>query len=313
MFSANDKYFAVNYHYVEDPHPKSGGISPCSVAEFDRQIGYLSKNFKIVSLEEVYEAAVSGKEGRYCAITFDDGLKDNYVNALPILKKYGTTATFFIITSVFEKRLPAAHKIHILLSKFSADQMIDLFHGFLGEFYPDLKNQYQIPKDRRLTTERRMHEDVLRANFKETMIALPEDVRSQFLRYGFKINKLNEEKISGHLFLSQEEIRELRDAGMQIGSHSHGHYSMAGDNEDVLRKDVRLSKEILSGITGDVPKSFSYPHGRSSSVAEKVLREEGFDIAVTIERRNIEKTDGPFSIPRYDTMDIKGYLDEQKI
>lgn len=313
MFSPNDKYFVVNYHYVEDPHPKSAGISPCAISEFDRQIGYLSNNFTIVSLEEVYKAAQSGAEGKFCAITFDDGLKDNYVNALPILKKYKAAATFFIITSVFERRLPAAHKIHILLSKFNADQMIDLFHNFLGEFYPDLKNQYQIPKDRRLTTERRMHEDVVRANFKETMISLPEDVRSQFLRYGFKINKLNEEKISGHLFLSQEEIKVLRGAGMQIGSHSHGHYSMASDDEEVLRKDVRLSKEILSGITGEVPKLFSYPHGRSGSAAKKVLREEGFDLAVTIERKKIEKTDGPFSIPRYDTMDIKGYLDEQKI
>ncbi|MDO8467188.1 MAG: polysaccharide deacetylase family protein [bacterium] len=309
---SKDKYIIVNYHYVEDPRPKSAGISPCSIAEFDRQISYLSKNFKIVNLGEIYQAAVSGKEGKFCAITFDDGLKDNYVNAFPILQKYQATATFFIITSVFEHRLPAAHKIHILLSRFTADQIIDLFHTFIGEFYPDLKNQYIIPKDRRLT-ERRMHEGVAMANFKETMIALPEDVRSQFLRYGFKINKLNEEKISSHLFLNREEIKALLDGGMQIGSHSHGHYSMSGDDESFLRKDVKLSKEILSGIIGAYPKWFSYPHGRSSAVAERVLREEGFDLAVTIQRKKIESTDSPLTIPRYDTIDIKEYLDEQKI
>src|SRR3989344_61336 len=253
MFNPKDSYIIVNYHYVEDPHPKSAGISPCSVAEFDRQINYLSKNFKIVTLEEAYRAAVSGREGKFCAITFDDGLKDNYSNAFPILKKYGAMATFFIITSVFEKRLPAAHKIHILLSKFTADQMIDLFREFIDEFYPDLKNQYVVPKDRRLT-DKRMHESIAVANFKETIIALSEDVRGQFLRYSFKKNGLDEEKISGNLFMDQEEIKDLRVAGMTIGSHSHGHYSMAGGDEDFLRKDVRLSREILAGITGEAPR-----------------------------------------------------------
>lgn len=309
---SKEKYIVVNYHYVEDPHPKSAGIFPCSVAEFERQVDYLSKNFQIVSLGEAYKAAQSGAAGKFCAVTFDDGLKDNYVNAFPILKKYGATATFFIITSVFEKRLPAAHKIHILLSRFNADQMIDPFHNFLGEFYPDLKNQYIIPKDRRLT-ERRMHEGVATANFKETLIGLPEDIRGQFLRYSFKVNKLNEEKISGNLFMSQKEIAELKDAGMAIGSHSHGHYSMSGDDEIFLRKDIKLSKEILGDITGGDPRWFSYPHGRSSPVAERVLAEEGFDLAVTIQRKKIGSVDGPFAIPRYDTMDIKEYLDEQKI
>ena len=36
-------------------------------------------------------------------ITFDDGYFDNYVNAYPILKKYGFKAVIFVITSFMDE------------------------------------------------------------------------------------------------------------------------------------------------------------------------------------------------------------------
>ncbi len=298
-----DNYISVNYHYVEDPNPKFSGIVPCPVAEFDRQIKLLSENYKIVSIPEVWAAAQTGKSGKFCAITFDDGLKDNYQNAWPILKKYRAPATVFVITSVFEGRLPSAHKMHILLSRRSAEELVDFFNGFVAEFYPDLKDQYFIPKDRRLTP-RRLHETPAVANLKETIIALPEDIRGRFLRHSFKIFNINEEKISRNLFISKEELKEMSAAGIELGSHSHGHYVMTGDNEEALRKDIQLSKKIIEEISGVAPRVFSYPHGRVGEMAVKVVREEGFVNGVGIDRGPVLAGQDPYRIPRYDAADL---------
>lgn len=294
----------MNYHYVEEPKP---GIYPCPPAVFERQIKFLAEHYRIASVLEVFESARDGKSERLCAITFDDGLKDQYQNALPVLKKHSASASFFPITSAFEGRLPAAHKVHVLLSRFSIEEMIDFFHRFIAEIYPDLKPQYFIPKDRRLT-DKRMHEDIPWANFKETLIALPEDIKGRFLRHCFKVNGLSERKISQELFMSREEIKELQRLGMSIGGHSHGHYAMSIEDETFLSKDIQLAREILAELLGTLPEVFSYPHGRYGDAARKVVKEAGFRYALTIERRGVHAGDDPFTIPRYDTADLRDFL-----
>lgn len=308
MFSSENKHIIVNYHYVEDPDPKKSGIVPCSVSDFDKQIKFLSENYKMASVPEVYQAAKEGKTGKFCAITFDDGLNDQYENALPILEKYKAPASFFIITSVFSGRLPTAHKVHNLLSMVPIGQLVDKFNGFLKDFYPDLVESYLIPKDRRLT-QKRLHEDPITANFKETMIMVPEDMKGRFLRFGFKTFGLNEKKISKELFMDEDRVRSLKKAGMYVGNHSHHHYALNVINEETLRNDLQLSKDVFTDILGEQPDVFSYPHGRSNESARKILREEGIKYAVTIEKRAIEKDEDPLLIPRYDTNDIKTYLE----
>lgn len=74
------------------------------IADFENDLIYLkNNNIKIISLEDILKIQ-SGQlvppEGqRMAAITFDDGFISMYTKAFPILKKYNTPATFFVITS----------------------------------------------------------------------------------------------------------------------------------------------------------------------------------------------------------------------
>jgi len=67
--------------------------------EFDKQMMYLKEHFEIITISEYVQRANNNqlKWNEVC-ITFDDGFKDNYLYAFPILKKYGLKATFFLIT-----------------------------------------------------------------------------------------------------------------------------------------------------------------------------------------------------------------------
>ena len=66
-----------------------------SAIEFEKQLKWLkNKNYKVVTIEE----AIRMKNQKSAVITFDDGYRDNYEIAFPILKKYGFNATIFIAT-----------------------------------------------------------------------------------------------------------------------------------------------------------------------------------------------------------------------
>lgn len=304
MFSPQDKYVVVNYHYVEDPDSEFSSTHPCSVHDFKKQVKFLSENFKIVPVKSVFEAAKARESGEFCAFTFDDGLRGQYENAIPILEKYGAFGLFFPITSTWEGKIPAAHKTHILLSKTTADDLVDLFHRFIKENYSGLTEQFFIPKDRRLTA-RRMYEAIIVANLKETLIALPEKIRSEFLNECFKNLRLNEKELSVKIFMSREQVADLTKLGMMVGNHSHRHYPCDSTDDKILREDIRLANNNLIETTGIAPEIFSYPSGRNSEAVIRVLKEEGFRYALTIERRQVEPGDDPFLIPRYDTTDIK--------
>ena len=309
MFHPNQKYIIVNFHYVHDFRPDWSGMRPCPVAEFERQINFLSAAWKIVSVREVFEAAEKFSPDRYCALTFDDGLKDHLDNVVPFLKREKLKGTFFPITCTWEERLPPAHRIQVLLSKFERGKLIDIFHGFMKEFYPDLAPQYFIPRDRRLA-ERHLHDDILTANFKETILALPDDVKGRFLRFCFKNLHLDEKKIVRELFMTRAEVQKLAQEGFWIGNHSHNHYALDTMSQAALRKDIELAKKLLEKLAGYKIGVFSYPHGRSTPLIMEILKSASIYYGVTIENRELNAADNPLLLPRYDTNKIKDYLDQ---
>lgn len=88
------------YHYVRDENTTNELI--VSIKNFEKQMKYLKDNkYKTLSLDELY-TILKTKSNPYeksVVITFDDGYTDNYINAYPILKKYGQSSTIFMISS----------------------------------------------------------------------------------------------------------------------------------------------------------------------------------------------------------------------
>ena len=87
------------YHKIND---FSGGLYTISPDEFDWQMQYLKENgYHTVSIASVLDHFEKGKPlpEKPVVITLDDGFRDNYLNAYPILKKYGFTATIFVTTN----------------------------------------------------------------------------------------------------------------------------------------------------------------------------------------------------------------------
>jgi peptidoglycan/xylan/chitin deacetylase (PgdA/CDA1 family) len=90
------------YHKVNpNPGKNDMGLS-ITPADFDWEMNYLKDDgFHPVDLGAVIDHFQKGKQlpAKPIVITFDDGYQDNYRYAYPILKKYGLTATIFVITN----------------------------------------------------------------------------------------------------------------------------------------------------------------------------------------------------------------------
>jgi len=308
-FSPNDKHIIVNYHYVDDPRPDRGGFHPCPIEEFEKQIAFLSNEYTVTTVADVFRTTQSGKKEKVCALTFDDGLKDNFINAIPVLKKYDARATFFPITKTTEGFLPTTHKMHFLLSHESAEKITDRYNAFLEDVFPHMVEAFSISKTERLTRIRKLYDDVITANVKETMNRVPSAVRNLFLKTLFKELELNEKEMARSLFMAPEELKTLRETKHAIGCHGHSHEALDSLEEVMIREDISSARKTLRNILGEITEIFAYPQSAPSGRLHDILEDEGFSYALTTERRGVARGDDPFLIPRFDTNDIRDFLE----
>lgn len=87
----------VAFHRVQQTDP-SDSLS-IDTATFERHCRFYQRHFHVVPLRELVERIVQGLPiNRHLAITFDDGYRDNFENARPILESLSLPATFFVVT-----------------------------------------------------------------------------------------------------------------------------------------------------------------------------------------------------------------------
>ena len=94
----------LTYHRVCNL-PEVDDFTWLSISAFAQQMAYLSENrFNIITLEQFVDYKDKNRKPppKTLIITFDDGWRDNYVNALPILEKYNLQASFFIATDYID-------------------------------------------------------------------------------------------------------------------------------------------------------------------------------------------------------------------
>jgi len=97
------------YHHVGEPPPGADAIRrdlTVSPSQFEAQLAYLSEEgYQTIHLSDLIVHLQMGRRlpPKPVVITFDDGYRDAFTNAYPLLKEYGFVATFFIITRLADE------------------------------------------------------------------------------------------------------------------------------------------------------------------------------------------------------------------
>jgi peptidoglycan/xylan/chitin deacetylase (PgdA/CDA1 family) len=87
----------VAFHRVRDTRqPDALSIG---VQTFERYCRFFQRHFRVVPLRELVDKLERGAAPDHeLAITFDDGYRDNFENAAPLLERFSLPATFFVVS-----------------------------------------------------------------------------------------------------------------------------------------------------------------------------------------------------------------------
>jgi len=253
------------YHYVRPANaPELPGIVPLTAEEFEQQLDWLQEYFDVVGPED-YARATSSKtrsDGPACLLTFDDGTRDHAEVITPILSKRDLSGLFFFLSGpISEGLMPKTHKLHLLLSHITDEELWLNLESALGA-----RELNELTDD---TEARRVYyyeQDPLRARIKYIVnFRLDVELGEAILRDSLTRTFGSEEAAARQWFASAEQVVNMREANMVIGSHGHSHRSLANLSEKEIQNEIHRCHEVLTEILGSPPRWHAYPFGGSGS------------------------------------------------
>jgi peptidoglycan/xylan/chitin deacetylase (PgdA/CDA1 family) len=280
----------LRYHSVSDYRDQnfryltqSIAVSP---AVFETHIAFLSTNYRIASLDDVV-AWISGTGSlpqKAVAITFDDGYRDNYRYAYPILKKYRATATFYVVTDAMGNAQPL-WTCELRDIVYRANQRYVTLSS-LGPQRIDLSDE--AAKEQSIQTIGR----IMRGADKKTRGEIIREMREKLV--GEKNGFLHD------VMMSWDELREMKKGGMCIGSHTMSHPLLPAISPEEAATEIAGSKAKLEEELDGPVGHFSYPNpGESAHVNEAVktmVRQAGYSTARTSSKGSVSKDSDPFAL-----------------
>ncbi len=256
--------------------------------QFDWMVRLIGRNFNVLPFGRAVSLLKSGSLPKAAAcITFDDGYKDNFSVALPILQRHGLTATFFIATSFLDG------------GRMWNDDIIEAIRLFPDEAF-DLKefglDQYD------LTTPTNQISAI--GTILGKLKYLPHGQREATARE--IAQRAGVDDRSG-LMMGADEVRATRAAGMELGGHTHSHPILKSLTDDDAYSEITRGKIELETILSEPVNVFAYPNGNPqldlSSRHAEMLCQAGFVAAATTQQAIATVNTDPFMMPRFTPWD----------
>lgn len=264
------------------------------VRQFDQIVGWLRNWCNVLPLDEaVHRLATRSLPARAAAITFDDGYTDNHSQALPILRRHGLSATFFVATGFLDGGRMWNDTVIEAVRRFDGDR-IDL--QALDGFSQDPTAIWPIGS----IDQRRQAIESIIGRIKYA----PPDQR---LVLANQVALRLRVKLPDDLMMTSQQVRGLRREGMQIGAHTHNHPILARLEPGAARLEIARSKQALEDLLGEAVDMFAYPNGRPgldySAQSVSIVRELGFAAAVSTAKGAANSRSDLFQLPRFTPWD----------
>jgi peptidoglycan/xylan/chitin deacetylase (PgdA/CDA1 family) len=111
-------------------------------------------------------------------------------------------------------------------------------------------------------------------------------------------------------FMTWDQIREMRDAGNDVGAHSASHLHMTESDAETVRVEMTRSLKRLKEELGAVPALFAYPYGEASIAVWNLVGDFGFTTAFGQHSGAAHATSQPFYLPRFGLSETYSDLDK---
>ncbi|PCI14594.1 MAG: hypothetical protein COB71_02635 [Thiotrichales bacterium] len=269
------------YHRIlEDDDVLIASIQPgmyVTRSSFERQMAYVNKYYEITSLEDLTKMwACDGfdRSKAYCVVTFDDGWRDNYLNAFDILKKYNIPATIFLATEYIDTGRRFWHET--LVDIFLTNN-IDRVNAALSEAKQTIESSSALQEITDSIRKVKRGESVIVDELIESLKKYSSEELEAVLAAIFKPSTRSEE------MLNWNEIKEMGQQNISFGSHTCNHEILTNIPLNKVQDELQKSGEELQGLDSYIPV-FCYPNGNYNDDIQRLVSESGYVAAVTTQQ-----------------------------
>ena len=298
---------ACNFHYIresfERPFPSIFGVTP---QQFENQLDLLAHHGEFIGAEDISTAIIkqSPLKSNYLCITFDDGLKEQFAFAKPILEKKGIPFIFFVNPSnLCEEIVSTVHQIHLLRSMINTQDLLNE----IQQCSPDLLLTVQEQVLARVHYNFDISESAefkYLLNFKLDPISQKEVIGGIFRRF------FNEKSESQNLYMNKQELRTISDLSC-LGSHTYHHYPIGQLPTGQMAHEIAQSQTAIEELVGKKVSGVSYPYGSLAACAHPTAHFANinqFLFGFTMERaaNPSEIFHQPLGLARFDCNDLPG-------
>ncbi len=233
-----------------------------------RQVAYLKAHYRLVPLSFIADHLNAGRRlpRGLAVITIDDGYRDFYEAAFPILQRERVPATVFLVTDfISQQAWMPADRIHFI----TAQAPVGEFEVSVG----DRRLNYVLggPASRAaaaaglnaaLATLSHEERELTMARIAALLrVRLPVRPPEQFGAFDW------------------EQAREMARAQIEFGSHTRTHPALTGVGREKLWRELHESRLQIEDELGRVTDLFSYPHGEVDGRVRDAVERTGYRCA----------------------------------
>ena len=256
----------LTYHRVTDKWDETLDYSQpgmvVTASTFERQVAILKEHFEVVTLGALLaDGASAGRPARpRCVITFDDGWRDNYDLAFPILRRHGLPATVFLATDFIGTDRAFWHtKLIYLFTRTELSRSLGgeiTFRAYPGPVRQEL---------RRLAKRERLGARDLDPLIETVKALCDEEVIEELVHTLSEAVRLRRPLFPDRkFFLDWDQVRAMATAGFEIGSHSCSHRILTRLPADTANEELVRSKVEIERRVGGKVEHFAFPNEAAS-------------------------------------------------
>jgi peptidoglycan/xylan/chitin deacetylase (PgdA/CDA1 family) len=263
----------VGYHRVVDDgrQRRASIIAPMLVSRrmFERQLDWIGRRFRFVSLDELGARLESGEpfEAPTATITFDDGYRDIYEHAYPVLKRKGIPAAVFVVTDWIGRASALYHdRLYVLLTRdwpVACELLVDLGVMTAGQaLAADAPNAPFVALRHLLTT-------LSQEGLARVTAALEDKLG------------IDTDRLDGLKPLSWPMLAEMQRGGLTVGSHTRTHALLTRESAARMLEETAGARRELESRLGTTIDHFAYPDGAFDTETVETVARAGYRFAYT--------------------------------
>lgn len=269
LISRNKAIILLYHGVVKNPIKgpiRNSAYSHIDVHNFRHHMQYLKEKYNIITLEHLCEIINSaGKIPDYAiVITFDDGYRNIFENAYPVLCNYSITSSVFLTSRLVNNDdWLWVDKLEYMVDIAMVESVDILGKSFrlLSKLAKRIFLNFMRHKLKRMNEEKR--NKVIQELIKKLNVTIPEHPSEEYR------------------LMNYSEVSQMDNGLVAFGVHTPEHTILTLENPEKARRLILESKQEISAQLKRDVDLFAYPNGSYNDQIKEILKECGFKCGLT--------------------------------